>query len=130
MSKENVKNFFEELEKNAGLKMKFIDLMKKHHEELSSDMENELLKIAADSGFPFTSLELHDIRSGIIEEVNGNIALSDEELSVAAGGGPPKWAIIVMSIGSLGLGCAIESILFEVGKKGGCGEYLTTAKKC
>ena len=119
MSKDNVKRFFEELDKNSALNEKFISSM---GDKMS---QAAIISFAASNGFSFSDDELKDYCTELSDNMNSNHALDDESLAQAAGG-ISKLSTVGISLLSLGTGCALVSILGEVLKRGGCAEFLST----
>lgn len=122
MSKDNVKKFFEELEKNPALKEKFLNAVKENHEEARRQMAVKMVDFAKASGFSFAENDIMELQSDLMDSANNNGELSDADLMKAAGGtsaGP-----ILMSILSLGVGCALVSAVSEYSKKGACGDFF------
>ena len=109
MSKDNVKKFFEELEKNPVLKEKFLEALN------DSGSAESVISFGHVSGFKFTEKDLNDFG----DELFANAELKDEELSQASGG-MSKINGILSSILVLGVGCAVISVIEHV-KGRSCG---------
>ena len=82
MNKENVKIFFEELEKNPALKEKFLCEMK------DSDDVKRLISFAANAGFVFSEKDIVEF----CDDARENSALADEDLANASGGSGGKYS--------------------------------------
>ena len=125
MSKENVKNFFEELEKNPELKEKYLGVVKNE--------KNPMVKVipfAKEQGFAFAESDLKEYCSEISDNSNMNSALSDEEL-MKASGGKSQSDMVRDSIISMGVSCAIISAHTIVkGKNCGAALSITPDKVC
>ena len=76
MSKDNVKNFFEEIEKNPGMKEKFLGEMTE-----PGDVKN-LISFASSVGFEFSEKDVDEL----CDDESGNEELADEDIAKAAGG--------------------------------------------
>lgn len=131
MSKENVKKFFVEIEKNEVLKKKYLDSLKECSAESEKILGTKLIELARDTDFTFTVEDLHDVRTDIIDELNQNRELSDSDLQAAAGGGKDpvfqRIAVIVASVTLFGVGCGVISLIAESERRGFCGECMTTS---
>ena len=114
MSKETVKKFFEEIEKNPALKEKFLAGMKK------SGSAKGIIAFGESHGFKFTETDLNDLSDELLE----NSELQDEELAKASGG-LCRLNGIMSSIATLGIGCAVISIVAQV-LKSSCSTSLST----
>ena len=125
MSKVNVKEFFEELEKNPALKEKYLGVVK--------DEKNPMVKVipfAKEQGFTFEESDLNEYCSEISDNLNMNSALADEEL-MKASGGRSQSDMIRDSIISMGISCAIISAHAAVkGKNCGAALSITPDKVC
>jgi len=130
MSKDNVKQMFGKMEKDAALKGKYADLMKAHQKDAENKMAEKLIEFGKTSGFAFSKDDLLAARSEIMDKANSNKELSDGDLANVAGGGSQKNAAIAVSICTFGLGCAEMSLNAESNKKGSCGEVMSTTVKC
>ena len=118
MSKENVKKFFGDLEKNQELREKLNAVLEKAAEETSS----KIVALANAGGYTFTESDLMEFNSDMIEQANSNGKLSENDLKQAAGGGPIS---IMGSIITLGIACAVYSIYSEAAHgKGECSKFM------
>lgn len=134
MSKDNVKKFFTELEKNPQLKEKYAEAMKEYQKESDKILADKLLDFARKSGFGFTEPDLHETHAELIDTINANDELNDMDLESVAGGKgdmfDQKTKAVLASLTLFGLGCAVQSIYQEVQGPGRCGAYFTRGKKC
>jgi len=129
MSKDNVKQMFAKMEKDAGFQKKYADLMLAYQREAEKSMAEKLLEFGKISGFEFSKDDLMAARSELMEKVNENKELSDKDLTSVAGGSgiTNKEYGATLSACSLGLGCALASVSMEVLRgSGGCGSYLSS----
>ena len=81
MSKDNVKNFFEELGKNPAMNEKFIEAVKKKKNP------SAIISFAESNGFTFSDTELQEFCLELADKYRANGELSDADLAKAAGGG-------------------------------------------
>jgi len=128
MSKDNVKKLFGKIEKDAGLQKKYAALVQAHAEENEKKLAEKLVELGKTSGFAFSHDDLTSARAEIMDKINSNKELSDGDLANVAGGGisAAKNASIVGSVFSLGIACAILSMMMSKRPKGeGCAEHLT-----
>jgi len=116
MSKDKIKKFFEELEKDSGLREKFISSM---GDEMS---QAAIISFAGSNGFNFSENELQEYCTELSDNMNCNHELEDESLAQAAGGLSTQRAVL-FSVISVGWGCLAASILY--GKE--CAQYLSTS---
>jgi len=134
MSKDNVKQMFGKIEKDAALKGKYADLMKAHQMDTENKMAEKIIEFGKNSGFEFLKEDLLAARSEVIDKANSNKELSNNDLSSVAGGGAfglsdQKSNAVGLSIGTLGIGCAIASAIKD-SPSGGCGKFMSTTQKC
>ena len=131
MSKDNVKQMFGKMEKDAALKAKYAELMQAHQKDAEKAMAEKLIEFGKTSGFAFSKDDLLAARAELMDNVNSNNELSDKDLTKVAGGATiPKTSLVAISILTIGTGCAEISISSELSKKGGCGETMSTTVKC
>ena len=86
MSKENVKKFFAELEKNPELKSKYLDAMNAYQKESDKVLTGKVIEIGNKAGFSFTDADLHDASAELMDNASGNTELNDEDMAKASGG--------------------------------------------
>lgn len=110
MSKEKIKLFFKELEKNPELQAKFLEKMKDEKTESAADVTTKAIAFGKTAGFDFTEDELKEYSAELMDAMHENNELPDEEIKDAAGGFS-KQAAILSSICTLGVGCALISII-------------------
>lgn len=125
MSKVNVKKFFEELEKNPELKAKYLGVLKNEKNPVA-----KVIPFAKEKGFTFAESDLKEYCSELSDKSSMNSELSDEDLMKAAGG-VKQIDMIMSSILTLGIGCAITSAQ-SAAKGHNCGAALsmTSDKTC
>jgi len=132
MSKDNVKQLFGKMEKDAALKGKYAELMQAHQAETEKALSDKLVELGKTSGFAFSKDDLLAARAEVMDNANSNKELSDGDLEKVAGGMSAqnrKGASAVVSIFTLGIGCAIESIGAAALSAGGCSGAMTTSKE-
>jgi len=126
MSKDAVKQMFGKMEKDAALKAKYAQLMQAHNKDAEKAMADKLIEFGKTSGFAFSKDDLIAARVELMDKVNSNKELSEGDLASVAGGGDQKNAAITTSIISLGMVCALTSLLVPlVGMT--CGQAMTTS---
>ena len=134
MSKDNVKQMFGKIEKDAALKAEYARLMQAHQIETEKKLSDKLIEFGKTSGFAFSKDDLMAARAEIIDKSNSNKELSQDDLDNVAGGvkdGYKKFALISTSISSLGVVCALLSVTNEaMSPHGGCGKFMSTTTKC
>ena len=131
MSKDNVKQMFGKMEKDAALKNKYAELMQAHQKDVETKMAEKLIELGKTSGFAFSKEDLLAARAEVMDKANSNKELSDGDLANVAGGLTQKESIITASICSFGIGCAMLSIMSEsIDKAGACGRAMSTTAKC
>jgi len=127
MSKDNVKNMFAKFEKDADLKKKYAEIIAGHQKEAEKTLAGKLIELGKNSGFDFSKDDLMQARSELMDKTNANAELADNELTSVAGGGQRKTAGIALSLMSIGILCAIGSIIYENDSKGRCATEMTTS---
>jgi len=131
MSKDSVKQLFGKMEKDAALKGKYAELMKAHKIETDHKLAEKLIELGKTSGFAFSKEELLAARAEFVDTVNSNRELSDGDLaSVAGGGSRQKSDLIIATVFTAGIMCAVISIAAEINKGGDCGKGMSTTVKC
>jgi len=130
MSKDNVKQMFGKMEKDAALKGKYADLMKAHQMDAENKMAEKLIEFGKTSGFAFSKDDLLAARAEVLDKINSNKELSEGDLASVAGGGGQKAGIIMASIITVGIACAAVSAITEFNKGGDCGRVMSTTAAC
>jgi predicted ribosomally synthesized peptide with nif11-like leader len=130
MSKDNVKQMFAKMEKDADFQKKYADLMAAHRQETEKALADKLIQLGKTAGFEFSNEDLHAARAEVMDKANSNEELSDGDLANVAGGGAQKSIAVMASIFSLGIACAINSANAEKQKAGGCGAIMSTTQQC
>jgi len=129
MSKDNVKNMFAKFEKDGDLKKKYAEIMKNYQKENENSLAELLIEFGKKSGFAFSKDDLMAARIELTDKTNSNKELSDNDLTRVAGGGHKNSAII-LSLITLGIGCAVNSLIREQDSPGECGKMMSTTVKC
>ena len=125
MSNVNVKKFFEALEKNPELKEKYLGVVKNE-----KNPTVKVISFAKAQGFTFAESDLKEYCSECSDGSIMNSELSDEDLMKAAGG-VKQIDMIMSSIITLGIGCAITSAQSSAkGKNCGAALSMTSDKVC
>jgi len=131
MSKENVKQMFGKMEKDAELQKKYAALMQAHTAETEKALSDKLVELGKTAGFAFSKDDLMAARAELVDKANSNKELSEGDLaSVAGGSSETKHDAETISVYTFGIGCAITSIVKEAQSHGGCAEYMSTNKGC
>jgi len=134
MSKDNVKQMFEKIEKDAALKGKYAELMQAHQKEAEKLLTGKIIELGKTSGFAFSNEDLLAARAELMDKVNSNKELSDGDLANVAGGSATTKALIgVLSLALFGVGCityGLISVTAEVRDKGSCSGEVSATAKC
>lgn len=134
MGKDDVKQLFGKMEKDATLRNKYAELMQAHHKDAEKVLADKLIEFGKSSGFSFSKDDLLAARSEVMDKSNSNKELSDDDLASVAGGGQGKTNAVIVSVLSAGIGCALCSIdaaiRSAVRKVDGCGNVMSTAREC
>jgi len=130
MSKDNVKQMFGKLEKDAELQKKYAALMQADQKESETKMAEKLIELGKTSGFAFSRDDLIAARAEVMDKTNSNRELSDGDLANVAGGSKRKSDILIATIFTAGIMCAVISIAAEINKGGDCGIGMSTTVKC
>lgn len=86
MSKENIKLFLEEIDKNPELKARFLEMMREYQQQVAALLTDKIIAIGKEAGFNFTAIDLDGLRDELWNQFNGNSDLNDEELAKVSGG--------------------------------------------
>jgi len=130
MSKDNVKQMFGKMEKDAALKGKYAELMQAHQKDAENKMAEKLIEFGKTSGFAFSKEDLLAARAEVTDKANSNKELSDGDLASVAGGGAQKTSAVLTSILTAGFGCLLVSATAEHQTSGSCGQQMSTTVKC
>jgi len=127
MSKENVKQLFGKMEKDAELQKKYTALIQEHHKETEKILSGKLLEFGKTAGFEFSMEDLFAARAEFIDKNHSGKELSDSDMGSVAGGITQKQIGIITSAVTLGLGCAAMSLAAEFTRpnKGACQSYFS-----
>jgi len=130
MSKDNVKLMFAKIEKDANFQKKFADLMRAQSNETEKVLFDKLIEFGKSSGFLFSKDDLTEARAELVDKLNSSAELNEKDLNNVSGGGTAKTISVVLSAISVGFGCAVLSLYYEVGKHfnhpGTCAGAMTT----
>ena len=129
MSKDAVKQMFGKIEKDPSLKGKYVELMRAHQNATEKALTNKLVEFGKTAGFAFSKDDLLAARAEVMDKANSNKELAEEDLEKVAGGSVQgrKCAATVVSIFTVGIGCAIESVGAELLSSRGCAGTMTTS---
>ncbi len=128
MSKNNVKQMFGKMEKDAELHKKYAVLMQAHQLETEKNLADKLVEFGKTAGFTFSKENLMAARSELADKINENKELSDEDLSNVAGGDITRKQLgIIVSTAGVGVGCAILSAGATLITPKGCEQILSSA---
>jgi len=131
MSKDNVKQMFGKMEKDAELQKKYAALIQAHQIETEKALADKLVEFGKTAGFKFSNENLMAARSELADKINENKELSDNDLARVAGGEGigrtigSKSTSVIFSIVTVGIYCLERSISMEANYKGGCGDILS-----
>jgi len=129
MSKDNVKQMFGKMEKDSALKDKYAQLVQSHQNESEKKLTEKLVELGQTSGFVFSKDDLVAARAELIDNANSNGELADGDLAKVAGGGRlSKSVAIYGSVITLGVMCAVYSVISEVQNPGQCKDDMSV--KC
>ena len=127
MSKENVKKFFIKVEQDETVRKNFLASIEGIKPENQNEAAEKIIQTAKAAGFEFNTEDLFEARAELIDAANSNQELSDEALNSVSGGNNNKTLPICVSVATVGLGCAVMSIVGSTSESG-CGTLLTTNK--
>ena len=102
-----MKELYEKVAADSTLQAKFSEIMKDAEVDGEAETKEKLVAFAKENGYDVTLDEMQDFFKGLAESKEGE--LSDAELDLVAGG-KTQGEIIVSTL-SLGIGCAVASII-------------------
>jgi len=110
---EKMKELYEKVANDKELQAKFFEIMKDAEKAGESVTSEKLISFAKDVGYDITPDEMKDFFSKLAESKEGQ--LTDAELDIVAGGKSDQGIMaIVASVFTLGIGCALGSIVQEI----------------
>jgi len=117
---------FAVMQKDAGLQKKYAELIQAHQSETEKMVAEKLIEFGKNSGFDFSKDDLFAARAELVDKINSNGELSDGDLAKVAGGGEgtTKAAVVLTSVFTAGLACAVASIVGAFDKQG-CPHFMT-----
>jgi len=124
MSRENVRKMFGKIEKDSVLNGKYVELMRAHQKETDRILADKLVELGKTSGFDFSGNDLLAARAELIDGTNANKELSENDLEKVAGGISRKVAGVGASFLSVGIACAVISII-DKSKGNSCEQTLS-----
>ena len=141
MSKDNVKQMFGKMEKDAALQKKYAELMQAHQKESEKALTDKLIELGKTSGFEFSKDDLMAARAELLDDNNSNAELSGSDLGNVAGGifhrstpkGSRKSGAVGLSIVTAGIACIIITIAEDArAGAGACASALsfTSSPEC
>ena len=112
---EKMKELYEKVAGDAGLQAKFAEIMKDAEKAGQEATETKLTAFAEEAGFHVTIAEMQEFFKILVAEKAGQ--LSDMELDAVAGGKSENGRGNVFgSVATLGITCAVGSLIFELEK--------------
>jgi len=128
MSKDDVGKMFATIEKDSQLRKKYVEMMQAQRKDSEKALAEKLVEFGKTSGFAFSSDDLLAARAELIDQVNANRELSEKDLASVSGGmhWPNKVTASATSILTLGIGCAILSVIENSKKSGACAGLMST----
>jgi hypothetical protein len=133
MSKDNVKQMFGKMEKDAELQKKYAELMQAHQKETEKALTDKLVEFGKTSGFGFSKDDLLAARAELVDKLNSNKELSDGDLTNVAGGNASTKAMVGMvSVATIGTFCALAGVISIVTAAEGrsCSENISLTAEC
>lgn len=113
-----MKELYEKVAADSALQTKFAAIMRDAKAAGEEATKGRLTVFAKEAGYDITMEEMQEFFKDLAESKEG--ALSDAELDQVAGGKSEKG--IELSIITIGVGCALASIVGEAIRAGGCGQ--------
>ena len=102
-----MQELFEKVSKDNALQEKFSAIMKDAEKAGKEETEAKLTAFAKEVGYVVSVEEMQTFFKELAEK--GKDELSDSELDMVAGGKTQGW--VAFSIGTVGIGCALGSII-------------------
>ena len=126
MSKENVTAFFQKMQTDEALKKQFANVQSELQQQMMTQLAEKLVALGASNGFEFTADDLREMYQAMTDQMSENRELSDDEVGAIAGGSEKAYGALI-SVTTLGIGCAAASGIMEATASGGCGQFMSTA---
>ncbi len=133
MSKDNVKQMFGKMEKDAEIQKKYAALMQAHQKDTENKMADKLIEFGKTSGFEFSKDDLMAARSELTDKINENKELADGDLAnVAGGNAATKTMVGMVSLASIGTFCALAGVISIVTAVEGrdCSRNISLTAEC
>jgi predicted ribosomally synthesized peptide with nif11-like leader len=116
---DNIEELYNKVTADETLQAKFNEITKNGEKEDPEALVKKLQSFAKEAGYEVTTDEIKTFFKDLSEKQSG--PLSDAELDMVAGG---KSMGLIISLGSLGVGCAFLSVAAEISRSG-CGNVLS-----
>lgn len=114
-----MKSLYEKVTKDPELQKKFGEILAEGEKTGREATEKKLVAFAKDAGYVLTIAEMQEFFKQLEKKEEGE--LSDLELDMVAGGKSVLGSVVVgLSVLTLGTGCAVNSMIQEIKKSGGC----------
>lgn len=111
-----IKELYEKVAGDSGLQAKFAEIVKDAEKAGAAATKEKLDAFAKEAGFEVNMEEAQEYFKSLSEQKEGE--LSDLELDAVAGGKSITQVMtIVMSVGTVGVGCAVDTARKELGEK-------------
>lgn len=94
MSKESVKLFFEQVEKDEQLQERLIKVQTENQEKVQAS----IVKLGKETGCDFSREELQQVSEQVVTSIKQNGELDDEQLEAVSGGIDPISALVIGAI--------------------------------
>jgi predicted ribosomally synthesized peptide with nif11-like leader len=109
---DKIKELYEKVAKDSALQAKFNAIVSDAENEGQEATEAKLVAFAKDAGYEVSVVEMQEFFKALSEEPEG--VLSDMELDMVAGGKSAEGIYnIVLSVGSVVIGCSLISVKYE-----------------
>ena len=117
---EKMQELYEKVSKDEALQAKFAEISNNAEKTGEEATSQKLIAFAKEVGYEVTTEEIKAFFQNMLEKQSGS--LSDAELDMVAGGKSVQGTILViLSVATLGISCAITSASVEAKTPGACG---------
>ena len=86
MSKDNVKQMFGKIEKDADLQKKYFELMNQHHKESETALFKKIIEFGKTENFSFSVEDVAAFKAELIAPDNNKSEIRENELNLISGG--------------------------------------------
>lgn len=130
MSTANVTAFFQKMQTDDDLKKQFTVAQSELQQQMMNQLVDKIVDLGSAHSYDFDATDLRVMYNAMTDQMSENRELSDDEVNAIAGGKTAaQHGAALKSAITLGIYCAIASIVGETKEGTSCAAWLTLNKE-